>query len=76
MTVENGNGKKCGKFRNAVGAEGLALLRVSDVIHKGPLSVKTDDGETAATLVPHIPYWWQTDTDTELQTCFKLMKKQ
>ena len=61
--VENQAGKSCGKFRNFEGQHGLALLRIGDVIGKGPLSVKNPDNEPVASLQTTIPPWWPTETD-------------
>ena len=60
--IHNKSGKKCGKIRDFRGKYGLAMLRIPDVINKGPLSVANARGESVI-VTTRIPWWWPTDND-------------
>ena len=61
--VENDKGKNCGKIRNFVGKDGLALLRVAECVGKRTLNVISEKGQNAAEGKTHIPPWWPVETD-------------
>lgn len=65
-TIVTPEGKNCGRFRNAVGKHGIALLRVADVIeHQGAFLVKNEDGNTVGEVMAHLPHWWPQQQDSE-----------
>ena len=61
VTVQNSKGKNCGKFRNSVGRNGLALLRVEEAL-TSELKVHSEDGSVGE-LQTWIPQWWPRDKD-------------
>lgn len=61
--VENVKGKNCGKIRDFVGKDGLALLRVAETVGKRVLSVQGEDGQKRTEGSTHIPPWWPVETD-------------
>ena len=61
--VENDKGKNCGKIRNFIGKDGLALLRVAECIGKRSLNVLDESGHCKAEGKTHIPPWWPVETD-------------
>ena len=61
--MENDKGKNCGKIRNFVGKDGLALLRVAECVGKRSLNVRNEDGKIVAEGKTHIPLWWPVETD-------------
>lgn len=61
--VQNDKNKNCGKIRDFVGQDGLALLRVADCVGKRSLDVLTEDGQKRAEGATHIPPWWPVETD-------------
>ncbi|ELT96468.1 hypothetical protein CAPTEDRAFT_150932 [Capitella teleta] len=66
-SVVNAHGKRCGKLRGSHEDRGLALLRVQDVVGKGPLEIhrKSDDqGQLkVAECEACVPEWWPQDAD-------------
>jgi len=65
-TIVTADGKNCGRFRNAVGKHGIALLRVADVVeHQGAFLVKNEDGNTVGEVTAHIPQWWPQQDDSD-----------
>ena len=61
--MENDKGKNCGKIRDFVGKDGLALLRVAECVGKRSLPVKNEEGENTCEGRTHIPPWWPVETD-------------
>ena len=66
-TVVNCAGKSCGKIRSTAGCYALGLLRVLDVIGKGPLKVKSADDAKITEAQTYVPPWWPSESDAVLQ---------
>ena len=62
-TIENDKGKNCGKIRDSVGKDGLALIRVTEIVGKRSVPVKNSSGEISGEGKTHIPSWWPVESD-------------
>ena len=74
-TIENAKGKNCGKLRSFLENRGLALLRIPDVIGKGTLVAKNDDGKPIIDIETQIPSWWPRDCDEIIKQSLSTLEK-
>lgn len=75
MTIENNKAKNCGKFRNSVDSNGLALLRLQEAIGKDKLVAKNEAGEKTVDVEASVPWWWPTDSDEIIKQILTTLNK-
>jgi folate-binding protein YgfZ len=64
--IINSHGKDCGKVRSVTTHHALGLLRISELIKKSVLFVRTGENETAA-ISAIVPPWWHVGSDLFIQ---------